>query len=80
MAPDHTDAQREVLQGLLPGQARTRQPRSDARRTLNGIPSARSGRRLSGLRTGCRWQDLPEWYGCPTTGWRRLRRWREAGV
>ena len=32
------------------------------------------------LITGCRWQDLPREYGAPTTVWRRLRRWGEAGV
>jgi transposase len=32
------------------------------------------------LVTGCRWQDLPHEYGAPTTGWRRLKRWREDGV
>ena len=72
MATDLTDAQWEVLQGPLPGRARTGRPRSNDRRTLNGI--------LSGLRPGCRWQDLPERYGCPTTGWRRLWRWQEEGV
>jgi transposase len=30
--------------------------------------------------TGCRWQDLPREYGAPTTVWRRLKRWGEAGV
>jgi transposase len=32
------------------------------------------------LITGCRWQDLPREYGAPTTVWRRLKRWGEAGV
>ena len=32
------------------------------------------------LITGCRWQDLPREYGAPTTAWRRLQRWGEAGV
>jgi transposase len=32
------------------------------------------------LITGCRWQDLPSEYGAPTTVWRRLQRWGEAGV
>jgi transposase len=32
------------------------------------------------LITGCRWQDLPREYGAPTTVWRRLKRWGEAGI
>ena len=32
------------------------------------------------LTTGCRWQDLPQEYGAPTTEWRRLKRWGEIGV
>jgi transposase len=32
------------------------------------------------LITGCRWHDLPREYGAPTTVWRRLKRWGEAGV
>jgi hypothetical protein len=32
------------------------------------------------LITGCRWQDLPREYGAPTTVWRRLKWWGEAGV
>jgi transposase len=32
------------------------------------------------LITGCRWQDLPREYGAPTTVWRRLTQWGEAGV
>ena len=72
MTTDLTEAQWQAIHGLVPGRARTGRPRSDDRRTRNGI--------LYVLRTGCRWQDLPERYGCPTTWWRRLRRWQEAGV
>jgi len=32
------------------------------------------------LRTGARWQDLPERYPSPPTCWRRLRRWEEDGT
>ncbi len=32
------------------------------------------------LRTGARWQDLPERYPSPSTCWRRLKRWSESGL
>jgi transposase len=32
------------------------------------------------LRTGARWQDLPERFPSPSTCWRRLRDWEEQGV
>lgn len=32
------------------------------------------------LRTGARWQDLPDAYPSPSTCWRRLRLWEEEGV
>src|SRR6202051_3861558 len=32
------------------------------------------------LRSGARWQDLPEKYPHPSTCWRRLRDWEEQGV
>src|SRR5215475_3916526 len=32
------------------------------------------------LRTGARWQDLPERFPSPSTCWRRLRGWEEQGV
>ena len=46
----------------------------DNRRTLIGI--------LFVLRTGIRWEDLPQELGCGSgmTCWRRLRDWHEAGV
>ncbi len=47
-------------------------PRADDRRTLDAI--------LFVLRTGCRWKDLPKELGSPTTAWRRLKEWEEAGV
>ena len=57
---------------FLPPPARTGRPRADDRRTIEGI--------LYVLITGCRWQDLPREYGAPTTVWRRLKQWGEAGV
>src|SRR5580700_4306545 len=38
------------------------------------------GRVLWILRSGARWQDLPEKYPHPSTCWRRLRDWDEQGV
>jgi transposase len=32
------------------------------------------------LRTGARWQDLPDRYPSPSTCWRRLRLWEDQGV
>jgi hypothetical protein len=32
------------------------------------------------LRSGARWQDLPEKFPHPSTCWRRLRDWEERGV
>jgi transposase len=73
MATVHlTDRQWEFIQPLLPPSARTGRPRADDRRTVEGI--------LYVLITGCRWQDLPREYGAPTTVWRRLKRWGEAGI
>src|SRR3981189_1874747 len=42
------------------------------RRVLEGI--------LWILRSGARWQDLPEKFPHPSTCWRRLRDWEERGV
>ncbi len=67
-----TDSQWVFIRPLLPPTARTGRPRADDRRTIEGI--------LYILITGCRWQDLPREYGAPTTVWRRLKQWSEAGV
>src|SRR5215469_17832224 len=67
-----TDTQWAFVQPLLPPPAPTGRPRAEDRRTLEGI--------LYVLTTGCRWKDLPREYGAPTTVWRRLKRWGEAGV
>ena len=47
-------------------------PRVDSRACLEGI--------LWVLKTGARWQDLPERYPSPATCWRRHREWTEAGL
>lgn len=67
-----TEQQWAFIQPLLPPPAQTGRPRANDRRTIEGI--------LHILMTGCRWQDLPREYGAPTTVWRRLKRWGEAGV
>jgi transposase len=67
-----TDSQWAFIQPLLPPPARTGRPRANDRRTIEGI--------LYILITGCRWQDLPDEYGAPTTAWRRLKHWGETGV
>ena len=70
-----TEAQWEKIRPLLPKpRARTRggRPRAEDRKVLEGI--------LWILRSGARWQDLPEEFPHPSTCWRRLRDWEEQGV
>ena len=67
-----TEQQWAFIQPLLPPPARIGRPRANDRRTIEGI--------LYILITGCRWQDLPQEYGAPTTVWRRLKRWGEERV
>ena len=70
-----SDAQWEQIAPLLP---RTRKnprggrPRANDRKVLEGL--------LWMLRSGARWQDLPEQYPSPSTCWRRLRDWEEQDV
>lgn len=66
------DQQWQVIEPLLPFPNRMGRPRADDRQTLDAI--------LFVLRTGCRWEDLPRELGSPTTAWRRLKVWEEAGV
>jgi len=73
--PFLTDEQWERIQPLLPRLPKNPQggrPWADNRRVLEGI--------LWMLRTGARWQDLPEQYPSPPTCWRRLQRWEKEGV
>ncbi len=70
-----TDAQWEKIRPLLPKQPkrpRGGRPRADDRKVLEGI--------LWILRSGARWQDLPEEFPHPSTCWRRLRDWEEQEV
>jgi transposase len=70
-----TEAQWKKIAPLLPKPPKHRKggcPWIDNRRVLEGI--------LWILRSGARWQDLPEKYPHPSTCWRRLRDWEEQGV
>jgi transposase len=70
-----TEAQWQKIAPLLPKPPKHRQggrPWIENRRVLEGI--------LWILRSGARWQDLPEKYPHPSTCWRRLRDWEEQGV
>lgn len=70
-----TDAQWEKIRPLLPKRPkrpRGGRPRAADRKVLEGI--------LWILRSGARWQDLPEEFPHPSTCWRRLRDWEEQGV
>lgn len=70
---DLSNTEWELLQPLLPQKAQTGRPRSDDRRTLNGI--------LYVLSTGCRWEDIPpERYGSGKTCWYRFSSWGASGV
>ncbi len=62
----------EVIEPLLPPEAKTGRPRADDRQTIDGI--------LYVLKTGIPWNDLPEKYGDDVTAWRRLKEWEEKGV
>ena len=70
-----TDEQWLKLEPLIPRRAssrkRGRPPISD-RACFEGI--------LWVLRSGARWRDLPPQYPSPTTCWRRLQEWEEAGI
>jgi transposase len=70
-----TDTQWKKIAPLLPKPPKHRhggRPWIENRRVLEGI--------LWILRSGARWQDLPEKYPHPSTCWRRLRDWEERGV
>lgn len=62
----------EPLLPRLPKSSRGGRPWADNRRVLEGI--------LWILRSGARWQDLPEEYPHPSTCWRRLRDWEEQDI
>lgn len=70
-----TDKQWERVKPFLPAvepSPRGGRPRADDRACLEGI--------LWVLRSGARWKDLPDCFPSPSTCWRRLNEWAEAGV
>jgi transposase len=70
-----TEAQWKEIAPLLPQPPKHcngGRPWIENRRVFEGI--------LWILRSGARWQDLPEQYPHPSTCWRRLRDWDEQGV
>jgi len=70
-----TEAQWQKIAPLLPKPPKQRQggrPWIQNRPVLEGI--------LWILRSGARWQDMPEKFPHPSTCWRRLRDWEERGV
>lgn len=72
MEVDLTNEQWGLIQPLLPARKSMGRPPAEDRQTLDGI--------LYVLRTGCRWQDVPERYGDHVTCWRRLSRWQKNGT
>jgi len=69
---DLTDNQWEFIKPHLPPQPIVGRKRADDRKTINGI--------LFVLFSGCRWRDIPAYYGSYVTAWRRLKKWSEEGV
>jgi len=73
---DLADEQWQILQPLLPahksGPGKSGRPIQDDRQILNGI--------LWILKTGARWQDLPDRYPPYQTVHRRFQDWNKAGV
>lgn len=67
-----TDEQWEQIEPLLPPLPKSKKggrPWAPNRPVLEGI--------LWILRTGARWQDLPDKYPSPSTCWRRLQLWED---
>jgi len=70
-----TDEQWKKIEPLIPKpppRPKGGRPRKDSRLVFEGI--------LWILKTGARWQDLPDKYPDPSTCWRRLKEWYEAEV
>ena len=70
-----TDKQWELVEKQLPAakpKPKDGRPRVSDRQCFEGI--------LWILWTGAPWSELPRQYGSPSTVWRRLRAWEEAGV
>ena len=70
-----TDKQWKILEPLFPdpiNSPKGGQKRAPNRACLEGI--------LWLLRTGARWQDMPDRYPSGSTCWRRLQEWQEADI
>ena len=70
-----SNKQWEVLEPLFPEPVQSRkggQKRAPNRACLEGI--------LWVLKTGARWQDMPDQYPSGSTCWRRLQEWQEAEI
>jgi transposase len=68
-----SDAQWKRIEGLLPGRVGTvGRTAGDNRQFVNGV--------LWVLRSGMRWQDLPERYGKYKSVHKRFSRWSASGV
>jgi transposase len=67
-----TEEQWEKIKPHLPKLSSRGRPWRGDRECLEGI--------LWILRTGARWQDLPDRYPSPSTCWRRLKLWTERGI
>ncbi|ACV76431.1 conserved hypothetical protein (plasmid) [Zymomonas mobilis subsp. mobilis NCIMB 11163] len=73
MRGDLTDAEWEIIEGLLPSErGRCVRPAKSNRLFLNGM--------LCVLRTGCPWRDMHERYGKWNSVYVQFRRWAEQGV
>lgn len=73
--PMLTDEQWDRIKPLIPLRPPRPQggrPPADDRACFEGIVWV--------LKTGARWRDIPDQYPHPSTCWRRLRTWHEAGV
>ena len=70
-----TDEQWQLIADLFPHKKPSRKggrPGADPRACFEGI--------LWILRTGAPWKDLPSRFPSPTTCWRRLNEWTQAGL
>ena len=67
-----SNEQWKYIKPFIPPQPITGRKRADDRKVINGI--------LFVLITGCRWGDMPRFYGSSVTAWRRLKWWSEEGI
>jgi transposase len=62
---ERTDEPWAFIAPFLPPRAKTRRPRVEDHKVLNGILDVRV--------IGCRWCDMPRPYGAYQTAWRRFQ-------